>query len=117
MTYVDGVILPVPVANKDKYIALAKQMAGVFRRFGALKVIEIWGEDLPDGEVTSFPMAVKLEEGETVVMAMNIWPSKEARDKGWEQAMADPVFSGDGGDMPFDGKRMIFGEFETIIDA
>lgn len=115
MTYVDGVVLAVPAANKDQYIALAKEMAGVFKRCGALKVVEIWGTDLPDGEVTSFPMAVKLEDGETVVMAMNIWPSKEARDKGWEEAMADPVFAGDS-DMPFDGKRMIFGSFETIVD-
>ena len=115
MTYIEGVILPVPIANKDEYIALAKQMAEAFKKYGAIKVVEGWGTDLPDSEVTSFPMAVALEEGETVVMAMNYWPSKEARDKGMEAAMGDPLFNGDA--MPFDGKRMIFGGFEMILDA
>jgi len=115
MTYVDGVILPVPIANKDKYMAIAKIMAEAFKKHGATKVVECWGDNIPGGEVTSFPMAVALEEGETVVMAMNYWPSKQARDEGMEKAMSDPVFT-EAGEMPFDGKRMIFGGFELILD-
>ncbi|MEL6826063.1 MAG: DUF1428 domain-containing protein [Pseudomonadota bacterium] len=115
MTYIEGVILPVPIANKDEYIELAKKMAEAFKKYGATKVVEGWGSDLPDGEVTSFPMAVALKEGETVVMAMNYWPSKDARDKGMEAAMGDPIFNGDA--MPFDGKRMIFGGFDMILEA
>jgi len=116
MTYVDGFVLPVPIANKDKYVALAKSMSQAFKKYGALKVMEFWGAEIPEGEVTSFPKAVALKEGETVVMAINIWPSKEARDKGYEKLMTDPLFS-DATEMPFDGKRMIMGEFETILDA
>lgn len=116
MTYVDGYVIAVPTANKEEYIALARQMSEVFKKYGAIRVIEGWGDNVPEGEITSFPKAVALKDDETVVMAMNIWPSKEARDKGMEQAMADPVFAGDGSNMPFDGKRMIIGSFETILD-
>ncbi|MDJ0922021.1 MAG: DUF1428 domain-containing protein [Henriciella sp.] len=115
MTYIDGFVLPVPIARKGEYIALAKSMSEAFKKYGALKVMEFWGAEIPEGEVTSFPKAVALKEGETVVMAINIWPSKDVRDKGYEQLMEDPIFSG-GAEMPFDGKRMILGEFETILN-
>ncbi len=116
MTYVDGFVAAVPNANKDAYLAHAKLTAPIFKKYGALRCVDNWGVEVPDGELTSFPMAVKAGPDETIVFAWIEWPSKEARDKGMEQAMADPVFSGDGSDMPFDGKRMIFGSFETISD-
>ncbi|MGP1395457.1 MAG: DUF1428 domain-containing protein [Inquilinaceae bacterium] len=115
MTYVDGFVLAVPNANRDAYRKVAEAAAEVFKEHGALQTVECWGDDVPDGEVTSFPMAVKCREDETVVFAWIVWPSREARDKGNEKVMADPRMNGMA-DMPFDGKRMIFGGFETMIE-
>ena len=80
MAYIDGFVLPVPRDNKEAYLALAKEVSTIFREFGALNVMECWGTDVPDGEVTSFPMAVKCAEDETVVFSWITWPSREARD-------------------------------------
>lgn len=115
MTYIDGFVAAVPTAGKDAYLEHARATGPVFKKYGALRVVDNWGVDVPDGEVTSFPMAVKAEPGETIVFAWIEWPSKEARDKGMEACMADPVFNSDL-PMPFDGKRMIMGGFETILD-
>ncbi len=79
-------------------------------------MVECWGDDVPDGQVTSFPMAVKRKDDETVVFSWIIWPSREVRKAGWEKVMADPRMSADTNPMPFDGKRMIFGGFETIVE-
>jgi uncharacterized protein YbaA (DUF1428 family) len=117
MTYVDGFVLAVPTANRDAYRALAEKVAPIFKDHGALSLVECWGDDVPNGEVTSFPMAVKLEENETVVFAWITWPSRAVRDEGMKKAMADPRFDPGDAPMPFDGKRMIFGGFETIVDA
>lgn len=89
--------------------------AGIFKELGALKVVECWGDDVPDGEVTSFPMAVKCRDDETVVFSWLIWPSKQVRDAGMAKMMEDPRMQPDVNPMPFDGKRMIFGGFETIV--
>jgi len=117
MTYVDGFIVSVPTKNKEAYIKHAQESVPVFKKYGALRCVENWGVDVPEGEKTSFPMAVKAKPDETIVFAWIEWPSKEARDKGMEGAIADPFFAGDGSDMPFDGGRMIFGSFETIVDG
>jgi len=117
MSYVDGYVLAVPNAEKDAYIKLAKEASVVFKDHGAISVVENWGDDVPEGKLTSFPMAVKCTEEETVVFSWITWPSKEARDSGMKQAMEDPRFKNMGPDsMPFDGKRMIFGGFRTIVD-
>lgn len=116
MTYVDGFIAAVPTANREKYMEHARDASVVFKDHGALKVVECWGDDVPPGEVTSFPMAVKAKEDETVVFSWILWPSKEARDAGMEKAMADPRLAKDTNPMPFDGKRMIFGGFEMIFE-
>ncbi|MEO0466324.1 MAG: DUF1428 domain-containing protein [Pseudomonadota bacterium] len=116
MTYVDGFVLAVPTANKQAYLDHARDCVPIFKKYGALRCVENWGVDVPDGETTSFPMAVKAEPGETVMFSWIVWPSKEARDTGMEALMKDPFFAQDM-DMPFDGKRMIFGSFETILDA
>lgn len=116
MTYVDGFVAAVPTANKAAFIDHARKAGVVFRRHGALKLVETWGDDVPDGEVTSFPMAVKCGPDETVVFSWVLWPSKEVRDAGMQKIMADPDMQPDVNPMPFDGKRLIFGGFEMIVD-
>jgi len=117
MTYVDGYVLAVPREKKSDYIRLAEESAVVFKEHGALTVVENWADDVPNGELTSLPMAVQCKEGEDVVFSWITWPSREARDAGNKAAMEDPRFQGwDMSKMPFDGKRMIFGGFVTIVE-
>lgn len=117
MSYVDGYVIAVKTAQKAHYVAMAKACAPIFKDHGALKVVENWGDDVPEGKLTSFPMAVKCEEDETVVFSWICWPSKAARDSGMKSAMNDErMQQWDPNDLPFDGKRMIFGGFETIVD-
>ncbi|ENM8381673.1 TPA: DUF1428 domain-containing protein [Vibrio alginolyticus] len=116
MSYIDGFVAAVPTANKEKYIAHAKIAAEMLREFGALKVVETWGSEVPDGEITSFPMAVNAESNETVVFSWVVWPSKEVRDSGWQRIMGDPRMSPDNNPMPFDGKRLIYGGFDVILE-
>jgi len=117
MAYVDGFLIPVPKAKREAYRKVAEMAAPIFKEHGALKVVECWGDDVPDGQITSFPMAVKKEADETVVFSWIVWPSKAARDAGNAKAMADPRMQMPPGGMPFDGKRMIFGGFEVLLDA
>jgi uncharacterized protein YbaA (DUF1428 family) len=116
MTYVDGFIAAVPTANREKFKRHADAAADVFKENGALKVVECWGDDVPEGQVTSFPMAVKRKSDETVVFSWIIWPSREMRDKGMKALMSDPRMQPDKNPMPFDGKRMIFGGFVPIVE-
>jgi uncharacterized protein YbaA (DUF1428 family) len=115
-TYIDGFIIPVKRANKDAYLNMAKMAAEVWRDHGALEVIECWGDDVPDGKTTSFPLAVKLEADEVVVFSWVIWPSKDARETGNEKVMADPRMDPENMEMAFDGKRLIYGGF-TLLNA
>src|SRR5262249_19519214 len=117
MTYVDGFVAAVPTANREKYRKHAEKAAVVFKEYGALKVVECWGDDVPDGEVTSFPMAVKCQKDETVVFSWILWPSRQTRDDGMKKVMADPRVKPDVNPMPFDGKRLIFGGFQMIVEA
>ena len=117
MTYVDGYLIAVPTAKRAAYIKLAEQAAVIFRDHGALRVVECWGDDVPDGKLTSFPLAVKKQDDETVVFSWITWPSKAVRDEGMKKAMADPRMKHNPGDMPFDGKRMIYGGFEVIVEG
>lgn len=117
MTYVDGFVAAVPTANREAFRQHAQMAAGVFKEHGALKVVECWGDDVPEGTLTSFPMAVKREDDETVVFSWIIWPSRQARDDGMKAVMADPRVQPDKNPMPFDGKRMIYGGFEMIVEA
>lgn len=116
MTYVDGFVLAVPTANKEKYLKLAQDAAPVFKEHGALSVVECWGDDVPEGKVTSFPMAVKCEDDESVVFSWVIWPSRQTRDDGMKKVMEDERLKAHANAMPFDGKRMIFGGFDVIVD-
>ena len=115
MSYVDGFVVAVPSANKDIYKKHAEAAAAVFKEYGALKSVECWGDDVPGGEVTSFPMAVRCKNDETVVFSWIIWPSRKVRNEGMERAMADPRLQPEKNPMPFDGRRMIYGGFEMIV--
>jgi uncharacterized protein YbaA (DUF1428 family) len=117
MNYLDGFVAAVPLANKAAYLKHAADMALVLKEYGALRSIESWGDDVPEGKFTSFTMAVKREEGEAVVFAWVEWPSKAARDAGWEKAMADPRMDPANSPMPFDGKRMIYGGFQVVLQT
>ncbi len=114
MFYVDGFVIAVPTANREKYLAQAQAAAPVFKEHGALSVVECWGDDVPEGKLTSFPLAVKRQPDETVVFSWITWPSKAVRDEGMRRFMADPRMPKE---MPFDGQRMIFGGFEAIVSV
>jgi uncharacterized protein YbaA (DUF1428 family) len=116
MGYADGFVVPVPDGNKEAYREMAAKASVVFQEYGATRVVEAWGDDLPDGEVTDFRRAVKAEAGENVVFSWVEWPSREARDEGWAKVMADERMKPDHDNMPFDGKRMFWGGFAPIID-
>ena len=115
MSYVDGFVVAVPEGNKDAYIAMAGKAAPIFVEYGALHVMEGWGNDVPRGKTTDFFMAVKAEEGENVVFSWVIWPDKATRDAAWEKIMKDERMQPPA-DMPFDGKRMFWGGFESIVE-
>ena len=117
MTYVDVMLAAVPTDAKEKYLEYARSMTDVVKANGALSMVDCWGNDVPDGKVTSLPMAVKTEPGETVVVGWITWPSKETRDAAWKVMMEDPGMSQQKNPMPFDGKRMIFGGFEVISEV
>lgn len=113
MAYVDMFVAPVPTANKDAYRQHAETADQCFLDNGALEFTECWGDDVPDGDVTSFVKAVQCRDDETVVSGWVTWPSKAVRDDAMPNVMADPRMQGE---MPFDGKRMIYGGFETLIE-
>jgi uncharacterized protein YbaA (DUF1428 family) len=115
MNYVDIFLCSVSNDKRTDYLAHANATTPIFKEFGALSVLECWGDDVPEGKLTSLPMAVKCEPNETVVFSMVTWVSKAERDAGWAKVMADPRFESIS--MPFDGKRMIFGGFDTMIAA
>jgi uncharacterized protein YbaA (DUF1428 family) len=116
MAYVDGFIIPVKKADRETYRAYAAKYDAVFREFGALSIVEAWGDDVPEGELTSFPRAVQANEDETVVFSWIVWPDKAARDAGNAKVMEDPRMQEAMRSAPFDGKRMIYGGFETIVE-
>jgi uncharacterized protein YbaA (DUF1428 family) len=117
MNYVDGFVVAVLTENKEKYIQHVNVTGPIFKEFGALSVVECWGDDVPDGKLTSFPMAVKKEENETVVFSWIVWPTREVRDQAWGKIMTDPRMTNEATNpMPFDGKRLIYGGFQTIVD-
>jgi uncharacterized protein YbaA (DUF1428 family) len=115
--YVDGFVLPVPHANKDAYFALAEKAAAKFAELGALRVVEAWGDDIPDGKLTDFRRAVQARDGENVVFSWIEWPNKAARDEAWPKLMADPDMQPDHKNMPFDGIRMFWGGFDILLDS
>ena len=116
MAYVDGFVAAVPSANKKQYITHAELAGEVFMENGALQYIECWGDEVPEGEITSFPKAVKCKPEETVCFGWVLWPSREARNAGMEKVMQDKRMNMQDNPMPFDGMRLIYAGFETIVE-
>lgn len=117
MSYVDGFIVPVPASNLAAYKKIARACGKIWREHGALAVVECAGDDTPMGTLTSFPRAVKLEEGEVVVFSWIVYKSRKQRDAVNAKVMADPRMKKmmDPAKMTFDGKRLIYGGFRTML--
>ena len=115
MPYVDGFVLAVPKANLEAYKEMAKVGSQVWMEHGALSYVECIADDVPYGELTSFPRAVQAKDDEIVVFSWATYPDRKSRDEIMAKVMADPRLKGSPDDMPFDGKRMIFGGFESFI--
>jgi uncharacterized protein YbaA (DUF1428 family) len=115
MAYIDGFVIAVPTANKQKFIEHAKTSDAVFLENGAIRVHECWGDDVPEGKVTDFRRAVQAKGDETVVFSWIEWPDKATRDAAMKKVMDDPRMKPDKNPMPFDGKRLIFGGFSPVV--
>ena len=115
--YVDGFILPVPEDKRQAYHDMASKAAETFRKYGAVRIVEAWGDDVREGKVTDYYRAVKAEPGENVVFSWIEWPDKATRDAAWDKMMQDPDMQPDKDNMPFDGMRMFWGGFEPIVDT
>ena len=117
MAYIDGFVFAVPTANKEKYRQFGEKFDQLCRKHGVAQVIEAWGDDVPKGETTDFYRAVKAKEDETIVFSWIFWPDKATRDAGNEKVMADmEAMGGEAANMPFDGKRMIYGGFDVLVE-
>ena len=116
MAYVEGFVVAVPTANKDEYRRHAGDAAPVFRDLGVTRMVEAWGDDVPDGKVTDFKGAVQAKPDETVVFSWFEYPSREVRDAANEKMRSDPRMKAMGESMPFDGQRMIFSGFAPFLD-
>ena len=115
MSYIDGFVMAVPTANKQKFIDHANEGDKAFIEYGAIRVTECWGDDVPHGKMTDFFRAVEAKDEETVVFSWIEWPDKATRDAGMKKMMEDPRFDPAKNPMPFDGKRMIYGGFSPIV--
>ena len=119
MSYVDGFVIAVPKANKQKFIEHANKGDSVFADLGATRILECWGDDVPDGKVTDFRRAVQANEDEAVVFSWIEWPDKATRDAGMakitDSMNSDPRMDPKTNPMPFDGKRMIYGGFAPVV--
>jgi uncharacterized protein YbaA (DUF1428 family) len=114
--YIQGFILPVKGENKDAYRDVAEKFWPIAHDYGATEHVEAWEVDVPDGKQTDFRKAVKLADGEKIVFSWVVWPDKATADGCHEKMMADPRMEEFGEEMPFDGKRMVFGGFEPIVN-
>lgn len=114
--YLQGFVVPVGTANKEAYRDMAASAWPMFRDYGALSIMEAWGEDVADGEVTDFRRAVLAEENETVVFSWIVWPDRATCDAASERMRTDDRMKPDG-PMPFDGRRMIYAGFAPIFQA
>lgn len=123
MSYIDGFVIAVPMANKQEFIEHATRADGVFMELGALRILECWGDDVQDGTLTDFKKAVHAKDDETVVFSWIEWPDKTTRDAGMARMMemmndpskVDPRMDPQKNPMPFDGKRLIFGGFTPVV--
>lgn len=120
MSYIDGFVIAVPKANKEKFTQHAETGDAFFMELGATRVLECWQDDVRDGKVTDFRRAVQAQDDEAVVFSWIEWPDKATRDAGMAKMMDamnhDPRISPEHNPMPFDGKRMIFGGFVPVVE-
>ena len=116
MSYIDGFVIPVPTAKKAAYREMAVKAAELFKEYGATRIVECWGDDVPDGKVTDFKRSVNAEATENIVFSWVVWPSKAIRDAANEKMKTDSRMQMTD-DMPFDMKRMIYGGFDVLLDS
>ena len=116
MSYVDGFVVPVPKEKIEDYKAMARKAGEVWKEYGALAFVECIGDDVPYGDLTSFPRAVQTKDDEIVVFSWIVYESREQRDAVNAKVMADPRLKADMSEMPFDGKRMIYGGFKAFLE-
>ncbi len=124
MSYVDAFVIAVPTVNRQKFIEHAREADSVFIELGATRVVECWGDDVPDGKVTDFRKAVLAENEEAVVFSWVEWPDKETRDAAMAKMTdwmkhpehGDPRMDPERNPMPFNGRRLIFGGFAPIVE-
>lgn len=116
MSYIDGFVMAVPAANKEAFIAHARKFDPIFMEYGATRVIEAWGDDVPDGKQTDFKRSVQAKADEVVAFSWVEWPDKATRDAAMAKMMEDPRMDPSKNPMPFDGMRMIFGGFEVVVE-
>jgi uncharacterized protein YbaA (DUF1428 family) len=114
--YLDGIVVPVPDSKKEDYRALASKTAALFKEYGAVSVVESWGDDVQHGKTTDFYRATQALPDEKVVFSWIAWPNKATRDTAWQACMKDPRMKPDHG-APFDEKRMFWGGFQPIVDG
>lgn len=116
MSYIDGVVIAVPTANREKFLEHSRKTDSAFVEHGAIRVVECWGDEVPTGKKTDFQRAVQATDDESIVFSWIEWPDKATRDEAWKKLMEDPRMNADGNPMPFDGARMIYGGFKPILD-
>ena len=114
--YVDGFVVPVPKSKVAAYRALARKAGKIWMEHGALEYRECIADDVKPGKVTSFPQSVKLKDDEVVIFSWIVYQSRKQRDAVNKKVMADPRLPMDPGAMPFDGKRMFWGGFKTMVE-
>ena len=116
MSYIQGFVIPVPKANKEAYIKVAEASGVIFQEYGAVRIVENWSETTPEGKVTDYKKAVDAQEDEAVVFSWIEWPDQATCDAAAEKMETDPRWA-EMGEMPFDGKRLIYAGFETIFNS
>lgn len=113
--YISGFLVPVPADKKAEYQDIAERFWEIAKDYGALEQVEAWEADVPDGKLTDFRRAVKLAENEKVVFSWVVWPDKATADASHDKMMADQRMDAFGEQMPFDGKRMVYGGFDPLV--
>ena len=116
MAYIDGFVMAVPTANKQAFIDFATEFDPIFLEYGATRVLECWGDDVPHGKQTDFYRAVEAKDDEAVLFSWIEWPDKATRDAGMKNMMEDPRMDPNTNPMPFDGKRMVYGGFSPVLE-
>ena len=116
MSYIQGFVVPVKTGKKEAYRAMAAKVALIFKEYGATRVVEAWGEDVPDGKITDFKQAVNATADETVVFSWIVWPDRATCDAAAKKIRTDERMRPEG-EMPFDMQRMIFAGFAPILDT